>query len=82
MEHPEKADDRVTDLADDLEAEADRLEKHGNEVEGRIDEARDEWDRKRSDTSVPGANPPTPEGTNFPDGGNPAQGEGGPVGGD
>jgi hypothetical protein len=62
MERPEKADEHVEDLADDLEAEADRLEEHTDEVEGRIEDAREDWDRKRSDTSVPGASPPTPEG--------------------
>ena len=72
----------VNELADKLEAEADRLERHGNEVEGHIEDAREDWDRKRADGGIPGANPPTPEGTDFTEAENPASGEGGPVGGD
>ena len=78
----EGAERELEELTDELESEAERLEKHGEEVGAHLDEAREDWERKRADGAVPGANPPTPEGTDFPEGGNPAQGQGGPVGGD
>ena len=72
----------VEDLADDLEAEADRMESDVEEVGQHVDETRDEWDRKRSDDAVPGAEPPfskdTPGGED--DEQNPAMGEGSPAG--
>jgi hypothetical protein len=48
-------------LAEELEADADRLETHGQEVQQQIDETRQEWERHRADEGVPGANPPSPE---------------------
>lgn len=47
-------------LADELEHEADRLERQGREVQGHIDQTRQDWESKRADQSVPGANPPPP----------------------
>lgn len=41
--------------ADRLEAEADGLEEHGEQVGRRIDEARSDWRSKQSDQGVPGA---------------------------
>jgi hypothetical protein len=66
--------------ADELEGEADRLERHGEEVEEHIADARDQWERKRSDDAVPGAQPPLDEETDFER--NPADQRGGPMGGD
>jgi DNA-binding ferritin-like protein len=54
-ERPERD---VEQLADELDSVAERLEKHGDEVDGSIDKAREDWDRKRADESVAGATPP------------------------
>jgi hypothetical protein len=48
-------------LADALERDADKLATHGEEVEEQIEGARAEWERKRRDPNVPGANPPARE---------------------
>jgi hypothetical protein len=48
------------ELAEDLEQEADRLERHSGEVQQRLEEAREDWQRKRRDESIPGAPPPEP----------------------
>jgi hypothetical protein len=45
-------------LADEMEAEADRLEDRSKELGEDVDEVRKDWERKRSDQGVPGANPP------------------------
>ncbi len=52
---PETDADR---LADELEQEANDLERRSEELGQRIEEASQEWERKRSDPSVPGAPPP------------------------
>jgi hypothetical protein len=45
-------------LADDMEKEADRLEDRSKELGEGIDDVRKDWERKREDQAVPGANPP------------------------
>ena len=45
-------------LADDMEEEADRLKDRSEELGQDIDDVRKDWERKRSDQGVPGANPP------------------------
>jgi hypothetical protein len=45
-------------LADDMEREADELEDRSEELGDEVDEVRKDWERKRSDQNVPGANPP------------------------
>jgi hypothetical protein len=45
-------------LADEMEQEADRLEDRSNELGEKVDDVRNDWERKRSDDGVPGANPP------------------------
>lgn len=45
-------------LANELEREADRLERHSSEVGKQAEDARQDWARKRADESVPGAPPP------------------------
>ncbi len=67
-------------LVEELESQADRLEQQGREVQDRIDETRQEWERKRADDGVPGANPPprqSPPGEESP---SPGTGQGGPAG--
>jgi hypothetical protein len=46
------------ELADRLEAEADELEQRSAKLEEQTDDVAKEWESKRSDPSVPGANPP------------------------
>ncbi len=45
-------------LAADLEQQVDDLQRHADEVGEQINETRQDWERKRSATDVPGANPP------------------------
>jgi hypothetical protein len=45
------------ELHDELEADADGLERQGREVEQGIEETRSEWERKKEDSTVPGAQP-------------------------
>jgi hypothetical protein len=45
-------------LADEMEQEADRLEDRSKKLGEEVDDVRKDWERKRSDGSVPGANPP------------------------
>jgi hypothetical protein len=49
MEHDEQADR--------LEEDADKLEQHNKQLGERIDNIRDDWERKEKDASVPGAQP-------------------------
>lgn len=45
-------------LADEMEEEADRLEDRAKELGEDVDDVRKDWERKRADDGVPGANPP------------------------
>jgi hypothetical protein len=45
-------------LADEMEQEADRLEDRSKELGEQVDDVRKDWEQKRSDQGVPGANPP------------------------
>jgi hypothetical protein len=49
--------------ADELDQQADELQERSEHLEERVMEVQREWDRKRSDPSVPGANPPAQEET-------------------
>jgi hypothetical protein len=53
---PEREDPDA--LADEMEQEADRLEDRSKELAEDVDDVRKDWERKRSDQSVPGATPP------------------------
>jgi hypothetical protein len=57
-EHMER---RVDKAAEEMETELRKLEGHAGEVDSRIDETRKEWEAKRRDPSVPGAEPPDEE---------------------
>jgi hypothetical protein len=48
-------------LADELEDEAERLEQRSKELGEDISDVKQDWERKRSDQGVPGANPPDGE---------------------
>jgi hypothetical protein len=45
-------------LADEMEEESDRLEDRSKKLGEDVDDVRKDWERKRSDQAVPGANPP------------------------
>jgi len=49
MEHEEQADR--------MEEDADKLEQHSDQLGERIENVRDDWERKEQDVSVPGARP-------------------------
>ena len=55
MEHEEQAEHEKR--ADRLEEQGDRLEQHSEQLGDRIDEVKDDWERKEQDVSVPGAQP-------------------------
>ncbi len=48
-------------LADHLEDEADDLERRSEKLGEQTHDVAQEWEAKRSDPSVPGANPPAAE---------------------
>jgi hypothetical protein len=48
-------------LADELDEQGDELEARSEHLEEKVIEVQREWDRKRSDPNVPGANPPEDE---------------------
>jgi Mn-dependent DtxR family transcriptional regulator len=49
MEHEEQAEH--------MEEEAERMEHHSDELGDRIDDVKEDWERKEHDASVPGAQP-------------------------
>jgi hypothetical protein len=49
MEHEEQAER--------MEEEADKLEQHSDQIGDRIDDVKEDWERKEHDASVPGAQP-------------------------
>jgi hypothetical protein len=53
-------------LADKLEHESETLERHGRELEDEIKDAKSDWERKRADPGIPGANPPEEGGDEEP----------------
>ena len=67
--------------ADQLAREADRMEQQSHKLGGEIQDARSDWERKRADPKVAGANPPeseegVPEEAAFPAKDHEAEGEG------
>jgi hypothetical protein len=46
-------------LADQLEAEAGKLQQHSDELGDEVKDTREDWERKRADAGVPGAPPKT-----------------------
>ena len=51
----------VQRAADDLAGEADQMQERSEELGAEIEQTREEWQRKRADQGVPGANPPESE---------------------
>jgi hypothetical protein len=60
-ENREEADAEVREAEGQMERQADELERRNEELGEHVDETKSEWQRKRADSSVPGANPPAPE---------------------
>jgi hypothetical protein len=58
---PEGESDGVEHAADRFQRETEDMEDRSEKLREGIDEARQEWERKRADQSVPGANPPESE---------------------
>ena len=58
MEHEEQADR--------MEEDADKLEQHSDRLGERIEDVRDDWERKEQDVSVPGARPDPDEEESLP----------------
>jgi hypothetical protein len=52
-------------LADELGADADKLEQENKRLQKEISDVRQDWQRKRADEGVPGA--PPPDGESEPD---------------
>jgi hypothetical protein len=61
MEREDEVDDKVQAAAEGMEAELADMEHRSEEVGAEIDAARSDWERKREDSSVPGAEPPDEE---------------------
>lgn len=51
----------VQRAADRLAREADQMQQRSEELGREIEDARSDWERKRADQGVPGANPPESE---------------------
>jgi hypothetical protein len=47
-----------TKLADELDQQADEMQKRTDELDQQVDDVRHDWQQKRSAPDVPGANPP------------------------
>ena len=71
-ERQHEEEERATHkAADRFMRETDDMEERSEELRDGIQEARQDWERKRADESVPGANPPAtdegqPEEASFP----------------
>jgi hypothetical protein len=59
-ENPAELEKAVAHHADEMEDQADDMERRSSELAEDVSDARDHWERKRRDPSVPGA--PEPEG--------------------
>ena len=58
---PEQEERATRQAGDRVLRETDEMEKRSEKLREGIEQARQEWERKRSDESVPGANPPESE---------------------
>jgi hypothetical protein len=71
-ERGHEEEERAThETADRLMRETDDMQSRSEQLRDGIDEARQDWQRKRSDQGVPGANPPEsdedePEEASYP----------------
>lgn len=48
-------------MSEEPEKTVEDLERRGEKLEEEIEDAREDWERKQQDTSVPGAKDPEPE---------------------
>jgi hypothetical protein len=58
---PEQEERATRQAGDRFLRETDDMEQRSEKLREDIEQARQEWERKRSDESVPGANPPESE---------------------
>jgi hypothetical protein len=54
------------DRADELERELDEMEERSERLDDEVSDAREDWERKKADSSVPGA-PPDPDDEGGPE---------------
>ena len=57
-EQPGASDADVQELADARERDADELARRSEELQAQVNDARNDWARKRADAAVPGAPAP------------------------
>jgi hypothetical protein len=50
------------ELADELDQEADQMQRRSDELGDKLEQVRQDWQRKRADQGVPGATPPDDSG--------------------
>ena len=67
MTEHEQHDDDPERLADKLDADADDLHEKSEKLEDEISDTRRDWQAKRRDPGVPGAEPPSDEDDGAPD---------------
>ena len=67
MTEHEQHDDDPERLADQLDADADDLQEKSEKLEDEITDTRRDWEAKRRDPGVPGAQPPSDEDDGSPD---------------
>jgi hypothetical protein len=68
----ERDEDEVRAGVDGMESEAEEMSSRSDELGDEVEDVRDDWQAKRRDSSVPGAEPPAEE----------EESEGGEVAGD
>ncbi len=61
MSEREEAYAQVREAEDAMEQTASELEHRTDQLGEHVDETRADWNRKRADSAVPGANPPEPK---------------------
>jgi hypothetical protein len=71
VEHVERQDEREDELrgdADELEKRGDELEQRAEELDGQIEDVREEFERKKQSSEVPGAQEQDFDATGSPSG--------------
>ena len=61
MERRDESDDRVQAAAEEMEASISGLEQRSEQLDEQAEGVRRDWERKRDDPSVPGAEPRDPD---------------------
>ena len=58
MDRQDRLEERLDDATRDMEDDAREMEERSGELEGQVEETRSDWERKRRDPQVPGAETP------------------------